>query len=36
MARVQTNGCIRMVVAGGHGSQGTKAGDDVIACALPR
>ena len=25
-----------VVVAGGHGSLGTKLGDDVIAYALPR
>ena len=25
-----------VVVAGGHGSLGTKAGDDVIAYALPK
>ena len=25
-----------VVVAGGHGTLGTKAGDDVIAYALPR
>ena len=25
-----------LVVAGGHGSLGTKAGDDVIAYALPK